>query len=77
MNQQVLIENTSTNPISTTTTNQALDEVTKDNGATMSHNIKTQDMDIVRINVELDKYRKKITSSIINTLLLEKLLARA
>lgn len=72
--QQVLIENIPINLVDTMATNQALDEAKKDNISSMSCTIQTQDMEIVRLNMELKQSRKKITSPIINTLLFENFL---
>lgn len=77
MEKHVLIENTLVDPIAIVEANQALAEATKDNITTLSHTIQTQDMEIVRINMDLEQYRKQVMTPIINILRFDNFLACA
>ena len=63
----MLIKNTYAAPISTAMENRTLAKPTKDNKATMSLTIQTQDTEIARIMMELEQSRKQIIAPIINT----------
>lgn len=66
--QHVLVENTYANPMVTTTTCQALAEATKYNIVAMSHQLQAKDVEIARLQLELEQSRKKITALVINTI---------
>ena len=68
MEQHVLIENTSVDPISTTATNRALAESIEDNFSAVSSKIQAKDMEIVRVKLELEQLMKLLTTPIIKTI---------
>ena len=68
MEKHVLIENRYVDHICTTIENQELVEAREDNIVFFSHTIQVKDMDIVRLRLELKKYRKQRTAYIIHIL---------
>jgi hypothetical protein len=72
--RQVFVDDTFLDPMITTTTCQELDEATKDSMASMTYRIEEQDMEIVRLKMELENSKKKIISCVINIVLFENFL---
>lgn len=67
MEQYVLVKKTSTNPVITTFASRELDESIVDNISSMTHQFNEQNMEILRLKMELEQSKRKITTPMINT----------
>lgn len=68
MEQQVFVKDTFVNPLNTIVVSRALAKVMEDNMASMTHQVKEQNVEIARIKAKLEQYKKLTTTLVINTI---------